>query len=86
MPDEPLPQLMAQDFASNGCKMGTSHIGCRPEMESMLKLVSEKNLHPMIETLPISEAGCKEAVERVKVNKVHYRFTLTDFDKAFADA
>jgi len=37
----------------------------------------------MIETLAISADTCAEAVERVKHNKVHYRFTLVDFDKQF---
>ena len=49
----------------------------------MLKLASEKNIKPMIEMLDISEKGCKEAVERVSVNDVHYRFTLTGYDKVF---
>ena len=83
LPDEPLPKLMAQDFAPNGAQIGGSHIGNRPEALAMLKLASEKNLKPIIETLDISEAGCKEAVERVKVNKVRYRFTLVNYDKAF---
>ena len=83
LPDEPLPQIMAQDFASNGANIGGSHIGNRPEAIAMLKLASDKNLKPMIETLDISEAGCKEAVERVKVNDVRYRFALVNFDKAF---
>ena len=46
---------------------------------------SDHNLKPYIETIPISEKGCKEAVERVKENKVRYRFTLVDYDKAFPD-
>ena len=83
LPDKPLPQMMAQDFTPNGAKMGGSHIGSRPEMLAMLKLASEKNIKPMIETLDISEKGCKEAVERVSVNDVHYRFTLTGYDKVF---
>jgi alcohol dehydrogenase (NADP+) len=50
----------------------------------ILKLASEKNVKPMIETIPISEEGCKRAVEKVKVNNdVRYRVTLTDFDKVF---
>ena len=83
LPDKPLPTMMAQDFAPNGAKMGGSHIGNRPEMLAMLKLASEKNIKPYIETLDISEKGCKEAVERVKVNDVRYRFTLTGYDKVF---
>ena len=83
MPDEPLPQLMAQDFAPNGAHLSGSHIGSRPEILSMLKLVSEKNIQPYIQTLDVSEESCKEAVEKVKVNDVRYRFTLVGFDKAF---
>lgn len=30
--DKPLPTLMAQQFAGNGCYIGASHIGNRPEM------------------------------------------------------
>ena len=85
LPDKPLPELMAQHFTPNGCKMGGSHIGNRPEMLAMLKLVSEKNIKPYIETISVSEAGCKEAVERVKKGDVRYRFTLTDYAKAFPD-
>ncbi|KAI9828101.1 MAG: hypothetical protein M1832_003628 [Thelocarpon impressellum] len=83
LPDKPLPTLMAQDFASNGSKMGSSHIGSRPEMLAMLKLASEKNVKPYIQTIDMSEEGCKEAVEKVYKNEVRYRFTLVNFDKAF---
>ena len=83
LPDKPLPQIMAQDFAPNGSKIGGSHIGSRPEMIAMLKLASEKGLKPYIQTIDISEKGCKEAVEKVKVNDVRYRYTLTGYDKAF---
>lgn len=83
LPDAPLPEMKAQLFAPNGSSIGASHIGNRPEMLAMLKLCSEKNIKPMIETLDISEAGCAEAVTRVQKNEVRYRFTLTGFDKAF---
>lgn len=82
MPDEPI-KVMMQDFASNGCYIGTSHIGNRPEMLSMLELASKQNIKSWVETIDISEEGCKEAVERVKKNDVHYRFTLVNYDKAF---
>lgn len=49
----------------------------------MLKLASEKEIKPIIEEVQVGEKGCKEAVERVKVNKVRYRFTLVGYDKAF---
>ncbi|KAL9635172.1 MAG: hypothetical protein Q9164_003638 [Protoblastenia rupestris] len=85
LPDKPLPTMRAQDFAANGCKMGASNIGNRPEMLAMLKLASEKNIKPMIETMDISEKACAEVVQRVKDNDVRYRFTLTGFDKAFGN-
>lgn len=51
----------------------------------MLKLASEKNVKPFIQTIDISSEGCKEAVERVKKNDVRYRFTLVNYNKAFGD-
>ena len=63
--------------------MAGSHIGCRTEMLKMLEIASRDEIHPFIETLQISEDGCKEAVMKVKDNKVRYRFTLTGYDKVF---
>lgn len=83
LPDEYLPRMKAQDFTLNGCKQGASHIGNRPEMLAMLKLASEKNIKPMIQTVDISEEGCKRVVKDVKDNNVHYRFTLVNYEKAF---
>lgn len=83
LPDEPIQGLKAQQFMPNGSSIGASHIGNRPECLAMLKLASEKKLFPMVETIPLSAEGCAEAIERVKTNKVKYRFTLTDFDKQF---
>lgn len=83
-PDNPLPAMPAQTFAPNGCYMGASHIGNRPEMEEMLQLASKQNIKSWIETIDLSEEGCKQAVERVyKNDNVRYRFTLTNFDKVF---
>jgi alcohol dehydrogenase (NADP+) len=75
LPDEALPQFKAQSFMSNGSSIGASHIGSRPEMLAMLKFAAEKKLKPIVETLPIGEKGCAEAVERVSKNKVQYRFS-----------
>ncbi|KAK0615737.1 chaperonin 10-like protein [Bombardia bombarda] len=83
LPDKPLPEIMAFDFVSNAAKLTGSHLGNHQEMDDMLALAAKKGIHPLVETIDISEAGCKEAVERVKDNKVRYRFTLTGFDKVF---
>jgi len=83
-PDNPLPQFQAQIFASNGCSMGASHIGNRPEMEEMFELASKQNIKSWVQTIKLSEAGCKEAVERVyKNDNVRYRLTLVGYDEVF---
>ncbi|KAI0024051.1 GroES-like protein [Xylariomycetidae sp. FL0641] len=83
LPDEPLPALKAQQFMSNNASIGASHIGNRPECLNMLKLAAEKKLNPIVQTMPVSEKGCADAIDKVKNNKVRYRFTLVDYDKAF---
>ena len=82
-PNDPLPQMKAQIFAPGAYCIGASHIGNRPEMLAMLKLVAEKNIKAWVNTIEISEQGCKEAVEKVEKNDVRYRWTLTSFDKVF---
>ncbi|ORY12369.1 chaperonin 10-like protein [Clohesyomyces aquaticus] len=83
-PDKPLPTLMAQQFAPNGCYLGASHIGNRPEMEEMLELAAKQNIKSWVQTIDLSEKGCKEAVERVyKNDNVRFRFTLINYDKVF---
>ncbi|PHH65695.1 hypothetical protein CDD81_1781 [Ophiocordyceps australis] len=84
LPDKPLPQIMAQTFAANAPKLTASHLGNHVEMEELLQLAADRGIRPWVETVDISEQGCKEVVERVRENKVHYRLTLTGFDKAFA--
>lgn len=81
--DEPLAELKAMTFVSNGAKIAGSHLGNHQEMDAMLKLAAEKGVRPMVETIQVGEEGCSEAVSRVKEGKVRYRFTLTGFDKVF---
>ncbi|KAI9834442.1 MAG: hypothetical protein M1826_002596 [Phylliscum demangeonii] len=83
LPDQPLPSLKAQDFVSNAAAISASHIGSRTEAIEMLKFASEKGLRPIVQTIDLSAAGCKEAVERVHKNDVRYRFTLVNYDKVF---
>ncbi|KAI5863850.1 NADPH-dependent medium chain alcohol dehydrogenase [Durotheca rogersii] len=83
LPDKALPRLKPQMFMANGSSIGASHIGSRPECLAMLRLAAEKKLTPRVETLPVSEKGCAEAIERVVKGDVRYRFTLVDYDKAF---
>lgn len=79
----PLPELTAGSFARNGNYIGTSHIGSRPEALAMLELASKSNVTTWLQTVPISEKGCAEAVQAISDNTVRYRYVLTDFDKQF---
>ncbi|KOS16988.1 NADP-dependent alcohol dehydrogenase 6 [Escovopsis weberi] len=81
--DHNLPQMSIFTYTGLGVKMSGSHIGNRQEMEEMLQLAADKDIKPWVEELPLTEKGCKEAMERVHENKVHYRLTMTGYDKAF---
>lgn len=83
MPDHPIQNLMLQDLCANCCYLGTSHLGNRKEMLSMLDLASKQNIKSWVETVDISADGCKEVVERVAKGDVRYRFTLVNYDKQF---
>jgi alcohol dehydrogenase (NADP+) len=78
LPDTSLPQFMVQDFASNGSKLGGSHVGSKKEALAMLKLASENNIHPMVETIDISQAGCVRATQMIKTKM--YSVTLVNFN------
>ncbi|KAF2130998.1 GroES-like protein [Dothidotthia symphoricarpi CBS 119687] len=84
LPDKPLPSMDAKVFVPNGCYLGASHLGNRPEMIEMFELASKQNIKSWVETIKISEAGCKEAVERVANNdNVRFRLTLIGYDEIF---
>jgi alcohol dehydrogenase (NADP+) len=83
MPEGSGLEVKSQDLAGNGCLMGASHLGSRKEMLAMLQLAADKGLKSWVEEVPISAEGLKTAVSRLKKNDVRYRFTMTDYDKAF---
>ncbi|KFA68918.1 hypothetical protein S40285_05441 [Stachybotrys chlorohalonatus IBT 40285] len=76
-------RVSPQSLLSNGCLIGSSHLGSRKETLDMLKLAADKGIKSWVETIPVGEAGCGEALRRVHENNVRYRFTLTDYEKQF---
>jgi alcohol dehydrogenase (NADP+) len=74
---------MPHDFTLNGCRITGGHIGNKTEALAMLKLAAEKNVHPLIETIAISEKGCRDAVQKVKTRDVRGCVVLTNFKEAF---
>ncbi|GMM58436.1 NADP-dependent alcohol dehydrogenase [Maudiozyma humilis] len=68
-----------------GVSISNSALGSRKEIIQLLKLASEKNIKPWVETLPISEAGVGEAFGRMDTGDVRYRFTMVDYDKELSN-
>lgn len=83
LPEEEGQVIKAQNLISNGVLIGASHLGSRREMLEMLQLAADKGLKGWVEEINISEDGLKEAMERMKKGDVHYRFTLTGYEKIF---
>ncbi len=83
LPEGSGQEVKAQDLLSNGCLIGASHLGSRKETLAMLELAAEKGLKSWVEEIPISAEGLKTAVSRLHKNDVRYRFTMTEYDKAF---
>lgn len=42
LPDKPLPEMMAQGFASNAAGLHGSHIGSKKEVQAMLQMCADK--------------------------------------------
>ncbi|KAI6088874.1 GroES-like protein [Hypoxylon rubiginosum] len=77
-------RLAPQNLLSNGCLIGSSHLGSRKETLAMLELAADQGIKSWVETIPVGEEGCGQALTRVHENDVRYRFTLVDYDKQFS--
>jgi len=73
MPEDEF-KIRIQNFAGNGCLMGSSHIGSKKEALQMLKLAADKGIEPWVEVMPMKD--CSKAVKRVEDNDIRYRFVL----------
>jgi len=83
LPEGEGQMVKTQDFLTNGCLIGGSHLGSRKETLAMLKLAAEKGIKSWVEEIDISEGGLKEALTRLHANDVRYRFTLVGYEKTF---
>lgn len=75
-----------QTLLSNGCFMGSSHLGSRRETLEMLQLAADKGIKTWVEELPIGPEGLKEAMTRMDKSKARYRICMTGYDSAFGAA
>lgn len=83
LPEEEGQVIKAQNLINNGVLIGASHLGSRKEMLEMLQLAADKGLKGWVEEIAIGEEGLKEAMQRMQKGDVHYRFTLTGYEKMF---
>lgn len=72
-----------QDFLSNGCFIGSTHLGSRREMLEMLDLAATKGLKSWVEEIPISKDGLQQAMNKLKDSSVRYRSCMVNYDDAF---
>jgi len=73
-PEDVLPAINAFSLIGKGVKVGGSMIGPPHEIEDMLKVVSEKDLKPWINTWPMAKAN--DAIIAFEAGKARYRITL----------
>ncbi|CBQ72088.1 related to alcohol dehydrogenase (C-terminal fragment), partial [Sporisorium reilianum SRZ2] len=73
MPEDEF-KVRIQNFAGNGCLMGSSQIGSKKEALQMLALAAEKDIQPCVEVLPMKD--CSKAVKRIEDNDICYGFVL----------
>jgi alcohol dehydrogenase (NADP+) len=83
MPEGEGVMVRNQTFIANGCFIGASHLGSRRETLEMLQLAADKGIKTWVEEKPISEAGLKEIMQRMKKSDVRYRFCMTNYEEAF---
>ena len=72
-----------QDFITNGCFIGTSHLGSRRETLDMLQLAADKGIKTWVEEVKVGPEGLADALGRLKKGDVKYRFCLVGYNEAF---
>lgn len=72
-----------QDFISNGCFIGSSHLGSRREMLEMFELAAEKGVKSWVEEIPIGAEGLKKAMDNLQNSSVRYRSCMVGYEEEF---
>lgn len=76
-------KLNVFDLVGNNVKIGGVASGSLSQIKYMLKLASENNIKPMIETVKFNQENIESAWTRLDNNDVKFRFVLTDYDEYF---
>lgn len=76
-------EVRNQDFLSNGCFIGSSHLGSRREMLEMFELAAAKGVSSWVEEIPIGREGLVKAMDNLKTSSVRYRSCMVGYEDAF---
>jgi alcohol dehydrogenase (NADP+) len=74
LPEEGIKSIKTQSMCGNAAFLGSSHLGNRAEMQSMLKLAAEKDIKPWIQVMQMKDAA--KAIKAVEDGSVRYRSIL----------
>jgi alcohol dehydrogenase (NADP+) len=74
LPEEGIKNIKTQSMCGNAAFLGSSHLGNRSEMQSMLKLAAEKDIKPWIQVMQMKDAA--KAIKAVEDGSVRYRSIL----------
>jgi len=74
MPEDKLPQVTAQKLSSNGCFIGSSHIGSKKEALQMLQLAADKGIKTWKNVIPMKNAA--DGIMAVEKNTIRFRTVL----------
>jgi alcohol dehydrogenase (NADP+) len=74
MPEDNLPQVTAQKLSSNGCFIGSSHIGSKKEVLQMLQLAADKGIKTWKNVIPMKNAA--DGIMAVEKNTIRFRTVL----------
>ncbi|RDL38956.1 GroES-like protein [Venustampulla echinocandica] len=75
-PEDNIPAFNAFSLIAKGCKMGGSCIGTPADITEMLNFAVEKNIHPIIQERPLSNAN--QAIVEMDQGHARYRYVLVN--------
>ena len=82
LPEEGIKSIKTQSMCGNAAFLGSSHLGNRAEMQSMLKLAAEKDIKPWIQVMQMKDAA--KAIKAVEDGSVRYRSILVQVSASLA--
>lgn len=83
LPEDDGIKVRNQTFLTNGCFFGSSHLGSRKEVLTMLQLAADKGIKTWVQEVQISKENLAETLTKLHNNDVRYRYCLTGYEEQF---